>query len=87
MQDRHLEICGTCGASGYGNAACADCVRQWQRFGISHAMVESQLALIERRPLEAACIAKMTRDEKRRIKDVIERGLAKRTPWWRRWIS
>jgi hypothetical protein len=83
---RAPEICATCGASGYGNAACADCVRQWPRFGTSQTRAEAQLALIKRRPLEAACIAKMTDEEKAMMKAVIERGLARRAPWWRRWI-
>lgn len=32
---RYLEKCQGCGAAGYGNATCVDCVRQWPRFGVS----------------------------------------------------
>ena len=36
-------FCRTCGAVGYGNATCRDCVKQWPRFGVSQEIVERLL--------------------------------------------
>ena len=53
MSDRMRYVCPHCGAVGYGNATCSDCVRQWVRFGISQDTVDQLLRAIGDRPPEA----------------------------------
>lgn len=50
--ERYRYVCQGCGAAGYGNATCRDCVAQWRRFGISQDYVDSLLAAIGDKPPE-----------------------------------
>jgi len=51
LGDRSQYVCPTCGAVGYGNATCRDCVLQWPRFGMLD--VEPLLRAIGDKPPEA----------------------------------
>ena len=51
--ERYRHVCRGCGAAGYGNATCRDCVMQWPRFGISQDSVDSLLRAIGDQPPEA----------------------------------
>jgi hypothetical protein len=53
LGDRSQYVCQACGAQGYGNATCRDCVAQWPRFGMSQATVDSLLRAIGDQPPEA----------------------------------
>ena len=53
VEDRSQYVCQGCGAQGYGNATCRDCVAQWPRFGMSQQSVDRLLALIGDKPAEA----------------------------------
>jgi hypothetical protein len=44
--ERMRFVCLSCGAVGYGNATCRDCVSQWPRFGIPQEAVDGILAAI-----------------------------------------
>jgi len=52
-RQRYRHVCQACGAAGYGNATCRDCVAQWPRFGISQESVDSLLRAIGDKPPEA----------------------------------
>jgi hypothetical protein len=43
IDDRFAESCRVCGAAGYGNATCRDCVSQWPRFGMPREIVDQLL--------------------------------------------
>ena len=49
-EERYRYVCQCCGAAGYGNSTCRDCVAQWPRFGISQQDVERILEAIGDKP-------------------------------------
>lgn len=51
--DRSNYVCRGCGAQGYGNATCRDCVAAWPRFGIPQDSVDRLLRAIGNQPPEA----------------------------------
>lgn len=53
MEERYRYVCQACGAVGYGNATCRDCVAQWPRFGMPQATVDNLLRAIGDQPPEA----------------------------------
>jgi hypothetical protein len=52
-RERNRHVCQACGAVGYGNATCRDCVAQWPRFGHPQSSVDSLLRALGNRPPEA----------------------------------
>ena len=52
-EERYRHVCQGCGAVGYGNMTCRDCVSQWSRFGISQESVDRLLRAIGEKPPEA----------------------------------